>query len=129
MDSTVFLTAAIAVPFAARYLVAWEVEVRVRGLITANIEPKRQRSDYPPPNEPIRAGLMFVAVLAIAWSLATALDAALSSRIDLRTIAPLLFGLSAFVSLTWAFRRVRADDRRTKALVVERLARYSSVDS
>jgi hypothetical protein len=47
-NPVVAIDGAIAAPFAARALVAWMVRARIgRG----NVSPRRQRSDYPVPND------------------------------------------------------------------------------
>lgn len=99
-------------------MIAWTVELRLRGIMYgANLEPRRQRSDYPSPNEPIRALLVFVLMSAIGWPVATMLATLLPP-----TVIDDLFLVSVIVWVGYALLRIRADDRRTLELLSVRLA-------
>ena len=124
IDSTAALLGAIAAPFGARYLVAWTVELRLRGILYgANLEPRRRRSDYPPPNEPIRTVLVFLLVSAVGWPIATIVATLFAPA----TLAAAFF-VSAIVSIGYALLRIRADDRRTREVLAARLASRTSAD-
>jgi hypothetical protein len=118
IDPVGALLSAIAAPFGARFLVAWTVELRLRGILYgANLEPRRQRSDYARPNDPIRALLVFLLVSAIGWPIATNLATRLpSAAVDV------VFLVSVIVWVGYALQRIRADDRRTLELLSARLA-------
>ena len=99
-------------------MVAWTVELRLRGILYgANLEPRRQRSDYPPPNDPIRAVLVFLLVSAIGWPIATIL----ATRLPPAAVV-VVFLVSVLVWVGYALLRIRADDRRTMELLSARLA-------
>jgi len=118
IDPVGALLSAIAAPFGARFLVAWTVELRLRGILYgANLEPRRQRSDYPPPNDPIRAVLVFLLVSAIGWPIATILAMLLPA-----VVVAAVFLASVIVWVGYALLRIRADDRRTLELLSARLA-------
>jgi hypothetical protein len=118
IDPVGALLSAIAAPFGARFLVAWTVELRLRGILYgANLEPRRQRSDYPPPNDPIRAVLVFLLVSAIGWPIATIL----ATRLPPAAVV-VVFLVSVLVWVGYALLRIRADDRRTMELLSARLA-------
>ena len=112
------LLSAIAAPFGARLLVAWSVELRLRGILYgANLEPRRQRSDYPPPNDPIRALFVVLFVSAIGWPIATILATLLPPP-----VVDVVFLVSVIVWVGYALMRIHADDRRTLELLSARLA-------
>jgi hypothetical protein len=118
IDPVGALLSAIAAPFGARLLVAWAVELRLRGILYgANLEPRRQRSDYPPPNDPIRAVLVFLLVSAIGWPFAMILATLLPP-----VLVDAVFLTSVIVWVGYALLRIRADDRRTLELLSARLA-------
>jgi len=118
IDPVGALLSAIAAPFGARLLVAWTVELRLRGILYgANLEPRRQRSDYPPPNDPIRAVLVFLLVSAIGWPFAMILATLLPP-----VLVDAVFLTSVIVWVGYALLRIRADDRRTLELLSARLA-------
>ena|SRR5258708_6074360 len=118
IDQVGALLSAIAAPFGARFLVAWTVELRLRGILYgANLEPRRQRSDYPPPNDPIRAVLVFLLVSAIGWPFAMILATLLPP-----VLGEAVFLTSVIVWVGYALLRIRADDRRTLELLSARLA-------
>src|SRR5258705_13959130 len=98
IDPTVALVGAIAAPFGARWWVAWTVELRLRGILYgANLEPRRRRSDYPPPNDPIRSVLIFLLVSAVSWPVATIVAKLFSPE----SLVAAFFA-SAIVSSGWA---------------------------
>jgi hypothetical protein len=116
-NPVVAIDGAIAAPFAARALVAWMVRGRIgRG----NVTPRRQRSDYPVPNdfwlEYARLLIVVAGALPIAW-----LGSAMLSGLPTQTW-PALFVISGGVSVTWAWRRIRSDDRLTVTLLAQRLS-------
>lgn len=116
-NPVVAIDGAIAAPFAARALVAWMVRGRIgRG----NVTPRRQRSDYPIPNdfwlEYARLLIVVAGALPIAW-----LGSAMLSGLPTQTW-PALFVISGGVSVTWAWRRIRSDDRLTVTLLAQRLS-------
>jgi hypothetical protein len=118
IDSTTALWAALATPFMARYAVAWTVALRVRGWppTAANLAPRRQRSDYPAPNDPLRAVAVALAAVILAWPVA----------LILTNIVPGVVAVAAWanplaVSLIYVFCRMFQDDRRTRDLLVKRL--------
>jgi hypothetical protein len=116
-NPVVAIDGAIAAPFAARALVAWTVRGRIgRG----NVSPRRQRSDYPVPNdfwlEYARLLIVVAGALPVAW-----LGSALLSGLPTETW-PALFVISGGGSLAWAWRRIRSDDRLTGTLLAQRLS-------
>jgi hypothetical protein len=118
IDPVGALLSAIAAPFGARFLVAWTVELRLRGILYgANLEPRRERSDYPPPNDPVRAVLVFLLVSAIGWPFAMILATLLPP-----VLVEAVFLTSVIVWVGYALLRIRADDRRTLELLSARLA-------
>lgn len=125
-DPTFAFWAAFAVPFLVRWFVAWTVELRVRGWApSANLEPRRQRSDYPAPNDPVRALVVALAAVTIAWPLAvivTGLAPVVGAEMALAA-----FVVSAAWSVIYAIRRMFQDDRRTRELLAERLLSESQV--
>jgi hypothetical protein len=123
IDTTAALLGAIAAPFGARFLVAWSVELRLRGIVYgANLEPRRRRSDYPSPNDPVRAVLVLLLVSAAGWPIAISV-----SRLFSLGIVPTFF-VSAIASMGYALLRIRADDRRTRDVLAARLASRPSGD-
>jgi hypothetical protein len=118
IDPVGAVLSAIVAPFGARFLVAWTIELRLRGILYgANLEPRRQRSDYAPPNDPIRALLIFLLVSGIGWPVATVLATLLpAAAVDV------VFLVSVGVWVGYALLRIRADDRRTLELLSARLA-------
>ena len=119
-DPTLVLWAAFAAPFLVRWFVAWTVELRVRGWApAANLRPRRQRSDYPTPNDPLRAMLVALAAAIIAWPLAIILTR-LAPGVGVEVVAA-AFVVSAALSVIYAVRRMFQDDRRTRDLLAERL--------
>jgi hypothetical protein len=124
IDPTSALLGAIAAPFAARYLVAWTVELRLRGILYgANLEPRRRRTDYAPPNDPIRTVIVFLLVCGVGWPIATIVATPFSPA----TLIAAFF-VSAIVSIGYALLRIRADDRRTRQVLAGRLASRPSGD-
>lgn len=121
-DPLVAIWAAISAPFAMRAFVAWTVGLRIRrrGPMAQNrVEPLRERSDYPPPNDWLLEFGRMLLVLAIALPVAffgSRLFAAAPTE-----IWPALCIGSAGAAATWAFRRIRADDRLTLTILAKRL--------
>ena len=118
------VAASLICPFAVRFYVAWTVFQRVRGWppATTNLPPRRIRSDYPRPNDPLVEGLVFAGAVVVS-GLVVVLFSLLDPNETLRSWvwSGLFFG-SALVSVTWAFRRIRADDRRARQRLAERMA-------
>lgn len=124
IDPTAALLGAITAPFGARFLVAWSVELRLRGIVYgANLEPRRRRSDYPSPNDPIRTVLVLLLVSAVGWPIAISVSTLFSPGIVVPT-----FFVSAILSIGYALLRIRADDRRTRDVLAARLASRPSGD-
>jgi len=116
------LWAAMMCPFLARLLVAWTVWLRIRGWAGgANIEPKRQRGDYPKPNDPVSEGVVLVVAAVVSSLAATVLGPLMLDRGVPSWVWTSLYAGVAIGSLTYAFRRVRADDRRQRRRLAERL--------
>jgi hypothetical protein len=116
------LWAAMMCPFLARLLVAWTVWLRIRGWAGgANIEPKRQRGDYPKPNDPVSEGVVLVVAAVVSSLAATVLGPLMLDRGVPSWVWTSLYAGGAIGSLTYAFRRVRADDRRQRRRLAERL--------
>jgi len=117
---TLVLWAAFVAPFLIRWFVAWTVELRVRGWAPdANLRPRRQRSDYPIPNDPLRAMLVALAAAIISFPFAIILTG-LKPGIG-NEVAAAAFVVSAALSVIYAVRRMSQDDRRTRDLLAERL--------
>jgi hypothetical protein len=117
IDPAAALAGAIAAPFAARLLVAWSVEMRLRGFIYgANLEPRRRRSDYPTPNDPIRSLVVYLLASAIGWAFATLVSTQFKAPALIAT-----FAVSAAISFEFALLRIRADDRRMRDVLAARL--------
>src|SRR5919198_4226916 len=124
LDPTVALFSTIAVPFAARYAVAWSIEFRLQGIFYgASLNPRRLRSDYPPPNNPVHALLAFLIVSAGAWPIATLVAMLFRPAPAFATAA---FIVSATLSLGYTLLRIRADDRRMREKLSIRLASRTS---
>ena len=114
--------------FAVRFYVAWTVWQRVRGWppATANLPPLRTRSDYPRPNDPLVEGLVFAGAVVVSGLVVVAFSL-LDPNETLRSwVWSILFIGSALVSVTWAFRRIHADDRRTRQRLAQRMATSES---
>ena len=118
VDPAQALLGAIGAPFGARLLVAWTVELRLRGLVgSPNLQPRRERSDYPSPNDPLPAILVGLLVFAIGWPVAKLLATVLpSAAIDVALV------VSMITSAGYALLRIHADDRRTLELLSAPLA-------
>jgi ABC-type Co2+ transport system permease subunit len=125
MDATTALWAAIAAPFMARWAVAWTVWLRLRGLppASANVEPRRQRSDYPAPNNARAAALVTVVAIVLAWPVAL-----LFSVVTPAAVAFGIWVVSTIASIAYLIRRILLDDRRTRELLADRLVRESQQD-
>jgi hypothetical protein len=117
-NPVVAIDGAIVAPFAARALVAWVIRGRIRP--RGNVTPRRHRSDYPTPNdfllEYARLLIVVAGALPVAW-----LGSALLSGLPAQTW-PAIFVMSGGVSIAWAWRRIRSDDRLTGILLAQRLA-------
>lgn len=121
------LWAALMCPFLARFLVAWTVWLRVRGWAGgANIEPKRQRADYPKPNDPVSEGVVLVGAAVASGLVTTVLGPLMIDGGFPSWVWTCLYAVTAVGSLTYAFRRVRADDRRQRRRLAERLTSDST---
>ena len=123
---TALMAAALCV-LGMRFLVAWSVFLRIRGLAPygANLHPRRVRSDYPRPNDPVLEGVILVVGAIGFWVVATVIgplepDDAVPSWVG-RSI---FFG-AAIVSVIYAVRRLREDDRRQRRVLGDRLASES----
>ena len=126
-DPLFAIISTIAVPFAMRAFVAWSVELRTRrrGPLAPNrAPPLKRRSDYPPPNDWLREFARLLLVTAIAVPVAW-IGARLAPMLPGWLWLVLYFG-SASASALWAFRRIRADDRRTLAMLTERLSEQAN---
>jgi hypothetical protein len=127
------LMAAVLCVLSARFFVAWSVLGRVRGLPPsgANRQPRRVRSDYPSPNDPVREGAILAtsAILVIPGIVLWLFVADLGSP-EPGDVAPSWVGTSIFfgtviVSVIYAVRRLHEDDRRQRRILGERLAAES----
>jgi hypothetical protein len=125
---TALMAAAVCV-LSIRFFVAWSVFLRIRGwgLDGANLTPRRVRSDYPRPNDPVLEGVILV-IGAIVFFLGVAVvgpgpdgDQPGSSWVG----QSIFFG-TAIASLVYAFRRIREDDRRQRRVLGDRLASESA---
>jgi hypothetical protein len=123
---TALVAAAVCI-LSFRFLVAWSVWQRIRGWgpSGANLHPKRVRSDYPRPNDPVLEGVILLFGWIAFWFVVTiggppAPDPAVPSW-----VGPSIFFGAAIVSAIYAFRRIREDDRRQRRVLGERLASES----
>ncbi len=126
-NPTTALWAALACPFAARFFVAWSVWLRVRGLPPggANVHPRRTRSDYPSPNDPVFAAAIFGGAVVASAVIASAVGSLVSATLAPSWLWPSIFVGSAVGSSIYAWRRLRADDRRDRILLSNRMAAES----
>ena len=132
------LMAAVLCVLSIRFFVAWSVLGRVRGpwvspgVYGANLPPRRVRSDYPPPNDPVREGVILVtaAILVIPaivlWLVVASLGPPEQGAVAPSWIGPAIFFGAAIVSVIYAVRRIREDDRRQRRILGERLAAESN---
>lgn len=127
-NPTTALWVAMICPLAARFLVAWTVWLRVRGLPPAsvNLEPQRKASHYPSPNDPVLAAAILSGGVVVAWFIATAVGWVLSGTNVPTWIWSSIFVMAAIGSLAYALNRIRADDRVQKRGLAERLATESA---
>jgi hypothetical protein len=123
---TALMAAALCV-LSIRFLVAWSVTLRIRGLAPygANLHPRRVRSDYSRPNDPVVEGVILLIGWIVFWLVVTVVgppdgEPSVSSWVG-RSI---FFGV-AIVSVIYAFRRIRDDDRRQRRALADRLATES----
>ena len=132
------LMAAVLCILSVRFFVAWSVLGRVRGPVagpgahTPNLPPRRVRSDYPTPNDPVREGAILAtgAILVIPaialWLFVATLAPAEQGDVAPSFVGPSIFFGAVIVSVIYAFRRIRADDRRQRRILGERLATESN---
>jgi hypothetical protein len=131
------LMAAVLCVLSIRFFVAWSVLGRVRGpwvggVYGANLHPHRARSDYPRPNDPLREGAILVtaAILIIPaiglWLFVATLGPPEQGDVAPSWVGPAIFFGAAIVSVIYAVRRIREDDRRQRRILGERLAAESS---
>ena len=128
------LMAAVLCVLGARFFVAWSVFGRIKGLPPsgANRQPRRVRSDYPSPNDPVREGaiLATAAILVIPaiglWLFVSTLGPPQQGDAAPSLVGPSIFFGSATVSVIYAVRRLHEDDRRQRRILGERLAAESN---
>lgn len=121
------MIAAVLVPFAARAFVAWTVWGRVHAWLglfswpSANIEPRRQTSDYPAPNDPVMAIVVMIGAGGVAVLIASMLGPLLSSLNAPSWLWSGCYVVSLIACLVYVFRRIHADDVRTLKILHQRL--------
>jgi hypothetical protein len=128
------LMAAILCVFSVRFFVAWSVLGRVRGLPPsgANRQPRRVRSDYPSPNDPVREGAILVSAailvipLILLWLFISTLGPPEQAEEAPSWVGPGIFLGALIVSVIYAVRRIHEDDRRQRSILADRLAAESN---
>ena len=123
---TALVAAAVCV-LCSRFLVAWSVWQRIRGWgpSGANLHPKRVRSDYPRPNDPVLEGLILLSGWILLWLVVTAIGLPSRDQAVSSWVGQGIFVGTVIVSVVYAFRRIREDDRRQRRVLGARLASES----
>jgi len=117
------LMASVLCVLSIRFFVAWSVFQRISGwgAVGANLPPRRVRADYPKPNDPVLEGAILASGALAFWLLVmVAVPLEPAEGVPSWVGPSILFG-TAMVSVIYAFRRVREDDRRQRRVLAERL--------
>ncbi len=124
---TALMAAAVCVA-SIRFFVAWSVFQRIRGwgAYGANLAPRRVRSDYPRPNDPLLEGAILVSGVLAFWFVVAVIDPLEPGQAVPSWVGPSVFVGTVIVSVIYAFRRIREDDRRQRRILGERLASESA---
>jgi hypothetical protein len=122
------LMAAALCALSVRFFVAWSVFLRIRGWgpSGANLHPRRVRSDYPRPNDPVVAGVILLIGWIVFWIVVTVVGPLPDREPAVASwVGRIIFFGAAIVSVIYAVRRLREDDRRQRRALANRLAAES----